>query len=79
MSTTHDIVRLPRAFAPVRTGGFFERFRVTFRDWRERRSLDATLSGLSDRELLDIGTTRAEIDYVASHRETDPRGTMSAG
>lgn len=79
MSTTHDIIRSPRAFAPVRTGGFFERFRVAFREWRERRRVHATLSGLSDWELLDIGTTRAEIDYVASHRDTDPRGMMSAG
>jgi hypothetical protein len=36
--------------------------------------MSTTLSGLSDWELLDIGTTRGEIDYVASHRDIDPRG-----
>jgi hypothetical protein len=37
------------------------------------------LSGLSDWELLDIGTTRGEIDYVASHRDIDPRGILTQG
>ncbi|WP_449381935.1 DUF1127 domain-containing protein [Bradyrhizobium sp. UFLA05-112] len=32
------------------------------------------MSDLSDRELVDIGITRGEIDYVASHRGIDPRG-----
>ncbi|CUU16995.1 hypothetical protein CDS [Bradyrhizobium sp.] len=36
-----------------------------------------TLSGLSDRELMDIGTTRGEIDYVASSRDIDPRDIVS--
>jgi len=79
MSTTHDMVRLPRGFTPVRTGGFFERFRAAFREWRERQRVRATLSRLSDSELLDIGTTRGEVEYAASHRDTDPRGMMSAG
>ncbi len=78
MSTTYDRSGLPRTFAPIEPGGFFERFRGVFGEWRERRRLHATLSGLSDRELLDIGTTRGEIDYVASHRDIDPRGVLSA-
>jgi hypothetical protein len=41
--------------------------------------LRATLCDLSDRELMDIGTTRGEIDYVASNRDIDPRGIRSAG
>lgn len=77
MSTIYDTIGLPRTVAPVRTIGFFERFRIAYREWRERRKVHATLSGLSDWELLDIGTTRAEIDYVASHRDTDPRGILS--
>ncbi|WP_424579093.1 hypothetical protein [Bradyrhizobium sp. USDA 241] len=28
---------------------------------------------------MDIGITRGEIDYVASNRDTDPRGIRSAG
>lgn len=76
MSTAYDTTRLPRTFAPIKPVGFFERFRVAFREWRERRRGHATLSGLSDWELLDIGTTRGEIDYVASHRDIDPRGPI---
>ena len=34
---------------------------------------------LSDTELMDIGTTRGEIDYVASSRGIDPRGIRSTG
>jgi uncharacterized protein YjiS (DUF1127 family) len=74
MSTTYDTTGLPQTFAPIKPVGFFERFRVAFREWRERQRIHATLSGLSDWELLDIGTTRGEIDYVASHRDIDPRG-----
>ena len=44
---------------------------------RDRRRLRGTLSGLSDRELMDIGTTRGEIDYVASSRDIDPRDIVS--
>ena len=45
-----------------------------FRERHERQELRATLSNLSDTELMDIGTTRGEIDYVASHRGIHPRG-----
>ncbi|UWU81375.1 DUF1127 domain-containing protein [Bradyrhizobium huanghuaihaiense] len=44
---------------------------------RKRQRLRAALLDLSDRELMDIGTTRGEIDYVASHRSVDPRGIRS--
>jgi hypothetical protein len=37
------------------------------------QKLRAALFGLSDRELMDIGIARDEIDYVASHRSIDPR------
>jgi uncharacterized protein YjiS (DUF1127 family) len=78
MSTTSDTNELPRTFAPIQPVGVFERFQVAFRDWRERRRVHTTLSGLSDWELLDIGTTRGEIDYVALHRDIDPRAGLSA-
>ncbi|WP_249789413.1 DUF1127 domain-containing protein [Bradyrhizobium hereditatis] len=35
------------------------------------------MSDLNDMELKDIGITRSEIDYVASHRSSDPRGIRS--
>jgi uncharacterized protein YjiS (DUF1127 family) len=37
-----------------------------WRAFRERR-----LHDLSDRELMDIGVTRGEIDYIARHRAID--------
>ncbi|MGB6588576.1 MAG: DUF1127 domain-containing protein, partial [Pseudolabrys sp.] len=46
---------------------------------RKRQRLRATLCDLSDRELMDIGTARGEIDYIASIRDIDPRGIRSAG
>ena len=50
---------------------------AAFQDRRERERLRAGLSGLSNRELMDIGTTRDEIDYIASNRSIDPRGVQS--
>ena len=80
MSKTHDTINSPRTFMPVKSFGLLERFWAAYREWRERRRRQATLSRLSDRELMDIGTTRGEIDYVASqkgiarpHRSTDRR------
>ena len=32
------------------------------------------LYGLNDRDLIDIGITRGEIDYFASNRGIDPQG-----
>jgi uncharacterized protein YjiS (DUF1127 family) len=36
-----------------------------------RQRLRATLQDLSDRELMDIGVTRAEIDHIAAYRAFD--------
>jgi len=36
------------------------------------------LCRMTDSELVDIGITRGEIDYVASNRGSDPRGIRSA-
>jgi uncharacterized protein YjiS (DUF1127 family) len=44
---------------------------------RSRERLRADLYDLSDRELLDIGISRGEVDYVASNRSIDPRGIRS--
>ena len=67
-----------RAVSTRRVSGFFRRYWAAFQDKRKRRRLRATLYDLSDRELMDIGTTRGEIDYVASNRGIDPRGIRSA-
>jgi uncharacterized protein YjiS (DUF1127 family) len=42
-----------------------------FQERRQRRWLRAGLHDLSDRELMDIGVTRAEIDRIAAHRAID--------
>jgi uncharacterized protein YjiS (DUF1127 family) len=49
-----------------------------FQQWRKRDRLRTELYGLNDRELMDIGITRGEIDYFASYRGIDPRGIRSA-
>jgi uncharacterized protein YjiS (DUF1127 family) len=53
---------------------FFKRYWRAFQERRGRKRLRATLFGLTDRALMDIGTTRGEIDYVTSNRAIDPRG-----
>jgi len=48
-----------------------------FQQWRKRDRLRTELYGLNDRELMDIGITRGEIDYFASNRGIDPQGIRS--
>jgi uncharacterized protein YjiS (DUF1127 family) len=52
-------------------------FWSAFQEWRKWERLRVDLCSLSDRELMDIGIGRGEIDYVASKRNTDPRGIRS--
>jgi uncharacterized protein YjiS (DUF1127 family) len=78
MSTTYSETGLGRAAASTqRLSGFFKKYWGAFQERRKRQRLRANLCDLSDRELMDIGTTRGEIDYVASHRGGDPRGIRS--
>lgn len=80
MSTTYDARRLGQTIASTRyVSSFLKRCWSALLERRKRRRLQATLCDLSDRELMDIGTTRGEIDYVASSRDIDPRGILSAG
>jgi uncharacterized protein YjiS (DUF1127 family) len=79
MSTTYGATGLGQTAASTRrVSSFFKRYWVAFQERRKRQRLRATLCDLSDRELMDIGTTRGEIDYVASNRGIDPRGVRSA-
>ncbi len=48
-----------------------KRYWRAFQARRRRQSLRASLHDLSDRELMDIGVTRGEIDYIARHRAID--------
>ncbi|MBR0830668.1 hypothetical protein JQ596_34695 [Bradyrhizobium manausense] len=79
MSVTYDTTGLRGS--RIQTYGVAGLFRTcwnAFQEWRTRRALQGVLRGLSDQELMDIGTTRGEIDYVAANRSTDPRGNLSA-
>jgi uncharacterized protein YjiS (DUF1127 family) len=79
MSTTHSATGWrPAVTSFRRITSFFKGYWDAFRERRERQRLRLALCDLSDRELMDIGTTRGEIDYVASNRGIDPRGVRSA-
>jgi uncharacterized protein YjiS (DUF1127 family) len=78
MSTTHGTTWLDRTSVSTRhVSSLIWKCWDAFQERRERETLCATLSHLSDRELVDIGATRGEIDYIASHRGIDPRGIRS--
>ena len=75
MSTTYGATGLGQtAVLTRRVSSFFKRYWGVLLERRERQRVRTALCDLSDRELKDIGTTRGEIDYVASTRGTDPRG-----
>jgi uncharacterized protein YjiS (DUF1127 family) len=74
MSTAYGVTELGRTAASTRRfSGFFKGYWGAFQERRKRRRLRATSCDPSDRELIDIGTTRGQIDYVASHRSIAPR------
>jgi uncharacterized protein YjiS (DUF1127 family) len=61
----------PTAASTPSASSLLERYWRAFQEWRRRESLRANLHDLSDRELMDIGVTRGEIDYIARHRAID--------
>jgi len=75
MSTIYDSRELRRATASIGgISGIVTAIWQSIREWREREKVRSALERLSDKELLDIGITRAEIDYVArSAPPVDPR------
>jgi len=75
MSTTYDTTGLAQTVASIwRASSLFKKSWGAFQERRERQKLRAVLYDLGDRELMDIGTTRGEIDYVVSNQGSDPRG-----
>jgi uncharacterized protein YjiS (DUF1127 family) len=75
MSTTYSATWLERASTSTRYAySIIWKYWDAFQEQRDRQKLRSALSDLSDRELMDIGTTRGEIDYVISNRGADPRG-----
>ena len=74
MSTTYSTTGLAQTTASTpRVSSAFKNFGVRFKNGANGSGCEADLCNLSDRELMDIGITRGEIDYVASNRDTDPR------
>jgi uncharacterized protein YjiS (DUF1127 family) len=74
MSTIRGTTALGPVTARRQVYSPLETYWNAFQEWRKRRRLLANLCDLSDRELMDIGITRSEIDYLASHRGCDQRG-----
>lgn len=78
MSTIFQTTGLvQKAVSQRRNISAFKNFWTAFQEWRKWERLRRDLCNLSDRELMDIGITYGEIDYVAANRDTDPRGIRS--
>jgi uncharacterized protein YjiS (DUF1127 family) len=72
--TTHGATWLQRTSVSTRyVSSLAWKYWDAFQVRGERQKLRAALFGLSDRELMDIGIARDEIDYIASHRSIDLR------
>ena len=72
MATSYSASR--QTFAPIRLGlSLFNDCCAALRHWHERQRIRAKLFDLNDRYLNDIGISRGVIDYVAAHRDFDPR------
>ena len=78
MSTIHGTTEFGTATARRQYYSPLEAYWDAFREWRKREKLRSKLDALSDRELLDIGIGRGEVDYAARNRAIDPRGAVLA-
>ena len=72
MSTIQDTTELGPATAKRQVYSPLEAYWNAFQEWRKREKLRTELCHLTDSELMDIGITRGEIDYVASNRSISP-------
>ena len=72
MSTTYGATGLGQTAASTRrVSSFFKRYWGEFQERRKRQRERAELYRLNDWELMDIGMTRGEIEYVVSNRSFD--------
>ena len=75
MSTTYGATGLGQtAVSTRRVSSFFKRYWGAFQERRKRQRVEH-LCDLSDRELMDIGISRGEIDFVASNPGVDPEAS----
>jgi uncharacterized protein YjiS (DUF1127 family) len=66
MSTINGVAQVRRTATPVQqVTSLFLRVWSAWQKRRRRLKVRTALCALSDRELIDIGATRAEIDYIA--------------
>ena len=79
VSTTYSTTWLKRTSASTRYFSLIWKYWDAFQERRDRQKLRSALSDLSDWELMDIGITRGEIDYVVSNRGIDPRSAVRPG
>jgi uncharacterized protein YjiS (DUF1127 family) len=80
MSTIQGTTELGPTTAKRQVYSPLETYWRAFQEWRKRRRLQTELCRLTDSELMDIGITRGEIDYVASSSHSispDPLRWMS--
>ena len=77
MSTIHGTTEFAPATARRPYYSPLEAYWDAFCEWRKRERLRSRLCRLSDAELIDIGITRGEIDYVVSNPTIDPTGVRS--
>jgi len=69
---TSQTERLPLDLAATPSiPGLLARYWRALQDWRWRHAPQITLQDLSDRELMDIGLTRGEIDHFTPERAID--------
>jgi uncharacterized protein YjiS (DUF1127 family) len=74
MRTIQGTIELGPKTAKRQVYSPLETYWSSFQEWRKRERRRSELCRLTDSELMDIGITRGEIDYVASNRIADPRG-----
>ncbi|APG15850.1 uncharacterized protein YjiS (DUF1127 family) [Bradyrhizobium elkanii] len=66
MSTINGVAQVRRTATPVQqVTSLFLRVWSAWQKRRRRLKVQTALCALSDRELIDLGATRAEIDYIA--------------
>ncbi|MBW7965420.1 DUF1127 domain-containing protein [Bradyrhizobium sp. BR 10261] len=72
MSTIHGTTEFGPATARRQYYSPLEAYWDAFCEWRKRERLRMQLCCLTDSELMDIGITRGEIDFVTSNPSIDP-------
>jgi uncharacterized protein YjiS (DUF1127 family) len=69
IAALRDAVSEKEAAAPMQSVlSLLKGYWRAFQKGRQRERLRVSLHDLSDRELIDIGLTRGDIDYIVAHR-----------